>query len=270
VVELRKQTAPLGSCTHAVLDHSYHSYLISILPLRCNQGNANLPGLRQSTGVYTIESDNDKAARKEALAMASRSELPEDVEYVGDGSRVLGTDGPALNGRPSLPRCTSEGMKHPCTAIEAQQLYPQDYAAIVEQFVTRKTKLANASRDPAILGWHIERAVEGRGFSFAEIMSGEAVALRRAQEAMTVDQKVADEVGRSSCRLVGHGQRWSRAAPVSMPYWLEQEIRGRIEHEEATRLTHEALPEEEKNRQLQDLIRNLHKDPRFVAVRLPR
>ena len=35
--------------------------------------------------MYTVEADGDKAAREEALKAASDRELPEGIEYVGDG-----------------------------------------------------------------------------------------------------------------------------------------------------------------------------------------
>lgn len=158
-------------------------------------------------------------------------------------------------------------MDHPLTIELARQLFPQQVYTFSNAFRTRKTQNPKASRDPSILTWTVSRAVQVSGYSARDLFSGRAAQDHERRAAMSLEARVEDEVKRSHCVLTAQAQHWKRSVEIPVPEYVKQDIRRRLEKEIADQRAVDSLSPEDRQKQVQNILSELSKDPGFVVIK---
>lgn len=134
----------------------------------------------------------------------------------------------------------------------------------------RKGTSRHKTSRPEELVWKYTWAVEVEGFSVDQLFSGAALRRQEADRAMTVDEAVTDLVRRTGVALEGSRGRWTGYARLAeVPPEVVAVHRREVVRQRAERAAFEALPPEERERQAQEALRELRKDPGFVEVTVP-
>ncbi|HUS88319.1 MAG TPA: hypothetical protein VMW91_02940 [Desulfosporosinus sp.] len=132
------------------------------------------------------------------------------------------------------------------TYQEALERNPTEVKSILVKLRKGKSKHKKAS--PSKLAWSYECGVliEGSG-SFADMLNGKMAQKRAEFEALSIDERVADQVRRTSTSLEARIGRWSGSERVANPPEVAQNARANFEQQERERQEYEALPPEEKS-----------------------
>jgi hypothetical protein len=153
------------------------------------------------------------------------------------------------------------------TYAEALKRHPAEVKMICTRLARGKSK--NKTAKPETLAWSYECAVriEGSG-TFADLLSGKMDADAARRDAMSLDAKVADEVRRTHTSLQASIGRWADSQKVQNPPEVEANIRRRLETQAREQAEFDALPEEEQERQREELLGQLRGTPGFVELHL--
>ncbi len=155
------------------------------------------------------------------------------------------------------------------TYAEARKRHPKEVEEIVSKL--RKGKSKNKDAAASKLTWEYQTAVriDGSG-SLADMLAGKFEAEAARREAMTLDDRVADEVRRTSTCLYASIGHWSYGTGVPNP--PEVEARARKSHEETMRerARFDALSPAEQAREQEEALAQLRGMPGFVELRIPR
>jgi hypothetical protein len=151
---------------------------------------------------------------------------------------------------------------------EMLRRHPKEVAEIVSKLRKGKSKVRDA--DPATITWTYEACVliEGSG-SFADLLSGKMERAERKWNAMTLDEKVADTVRRTSTGICARlGRWWGGSDAIPNPPEVAENTRAGLMAQAAEQARADALTPEERRRETEDLLRQLGADPGFAAILL--
>lgn len=157
---------------------------------------------------------------------------------------------------------------------EAFQHWPHIVQNLERDFVTRKTRIKNPSRDPAIIKWTYRTSVQVLESGTLEKVIAKArcaAGLKTSSYLPSLDEMVQDEVRRTRCLLSGSAQHWSRAALLHVvPPLVQDQIRADKKRAIQDRQTWDSLPATERDRRLTNLLRQLSLDPGFMCANIKR
>lgn len=141
---------------------------------------------------------------------------------------------------------------------------------LVEEIVKklRRGKSKHKDAHPVTLAWFYSWSIEVPGFSFQEIIAGKASEEQARQAALTEDDLVGERVKRTRASLYACIGRWYGTEPLDeVPLEIVRLHEAAVRHEREEKAAFDALPQEEKERQAQEALEALRKDPSFVEVR---
>jgi hypothetical protein len=144
--------------------------------------------------------------------------------------------------------------------------HPNEVAAIMAKLRHGKSRERLAS--PDTLEWYYECCLRVDGLSIQDIVSGKAAEKSAQEKTRAFEEQVADRIQRTGTCLHAKKGRWWAGELVPNPPEVEamarREVRQRIDEQAA----YDALPPEEKERQFQECLRELSKDPGFMALQV--
>ena len=154
------------------------------------------------------------------------------------------------------------------TYAEATQRHPTEVSLIVGAL--RKSRSKHRATKPEDLKWSYECAVLIEGpSSFADILSGAMQADQERRDAMSLEERVADQVRRTRTCLQGAIGRWADSAAVPNPSEVETKARESWSCRMKEQAEYAALPEEEKTRLRDEALAQLSGQPGFMAIQIP-
>jgi len=148
---------------------------------------------------------------------------------------------------------------------EMLRRHPVEVAEIVSKL--RKGKSKHRDADPASLTWTYQAGVliEGCG-SFDDLISGKMDRAERNWEAMSLEEKVADQVRRTSTGIYASLKRWSIGSDViPNPPEVEENARASFERQAAEDAVLDAMTPEEREQDIANLLGQLSGSPGFMA-----
>lgn len=129
----------------------------------------------------------------------------------------------------------------------------------------RKGKAKKKDTDPATWKWTYDWATSVEGFSLGDMLSGKA---QKPPKPQTVEERVADEVSRSSaCLQARIGGTWSYSPLSVFPEEATAVILKAEQQAEADRRQWESLSDEGRKDKLEGLLKQL-RGPGFVEIKL--
>lgn len=155
------------------------------------------------------------------------------------------------------------------TFEEARKRHPKEVAEILSKLRLGKSKHREATGEK--LKWEYETAVliEGSG-TLADLFGGKFEADRLRREAMTLDERVADEVRRTRTGLRATIGRWSDDASVPNPPEVPSRARAAHSEQMRERAEFDALSPAEQDRQREETLAQLRGQPGFMELRVQR
>jgi hypothetical protein len=155
----------------------------------------------------------------------------------------------------------------PLSLALASSRHPREVEEILSQL--RRSKSKHKRAKPKDLTWDYSWCLSGQSFTFAEVLSGAADRLWRAEDAMTVDEAVGDLVRRTGVALRASKGHWSGTALLAtVPPEIVTLHRRSVAQKRADKAALDSLPREELQRQAEEALVELRKDPGFVELRV--
>jgi len=151
---------------------------------------------------------------------------------------------------------------------EMLRRHPKEVAEIITKLRKGKSKVREA--DPVSITWayHACVRIEGSG-TLAEVFGGESERRQRKWNAMTLDEKVADEASRTYVSIEARLDRWcGRSEVIPNPPEVEENIRTNLTTRAAEQARVDAMTPEERKREVEGLLKELGRDPGFAAFLL--
>jgi hypothetical protein len=153
----------------------------------------------------------------------------------------------------------------PISYTEAMRRFPVQVKEALADL--RKGKSKDKGMPPKDMKWGYGWGVEIRGYHFKQLIDGTAQADRVKDEAMTLDEAVADEVSRTKLGLwCKAGRGFGRSSNMPVPEELVAEIRKRHEAARSQKEENAKLTPEERHKKIQELLGQL---PGVTAVSVP-
>jgi hypothetical protein len=144
--------------------------------------------------------------------------------------------------------------------------HPAEVAEIVAKLRKGKSKVRDA--DPATFTWTYDACVriEGSG-TLAHILGGGAERAQRKWDALTLEEKVADTVRRTSVGISAKlGRWWGGSGVIPNPPEVAENARVNLMAQAAEQARADALTPEERRREVEGLLKQLGRDPGFAAI----
>lgn len=151
---------------------------------------------------------------------------------------------------------------------EAKRRHPKEVNTILSKLRLGKSKHKSAKGED--LTWTYEICVEVMGYSFADLLAGKAEDAAARLDAMTLDERVADQVERTHTALHAKIGHWWSGEQVPNPPEVEASARQHLSVQMRDDATYKALPQEEKDRQAEEALAQLRGTPGFMELRIPR
>ena len=151
----------------------------------------------------------------------------------------------------------------------AQKRYPKEVQEIIEKVRTSRSKNKNVS--PELWAWGFSWCVRIEGMiggnDFAQMIAG-LKEFPKEKEPKSADEEVKDYARRAIVHLAGKISRaeWSSTDPVKFPDEIAQMIRKDFEKQQAEQARVDALSPEERDRETNEILRQLSGSPGFVAL----
>ncbi len=151
---------------------------------------------------------------------------------------------------------------------EAVRRHPNEAAFILAKL--RRGTSRHKAAPPDKLTWWYECAVSVQGYTLASVLAGAERADRAARDAMTFEERVADQVARTSTTLNAKIGRWwgGRGIRVNPPE-VEVKAREGIARSMREEAEYRLLPQEEKDRRAAEALASLRGTPGFVVLHVP-
>jgi len=143
------------------------------------------------------------------------------------------------------------------TYEEALNQYPKEVYACLTQL--RNSRRKNKNADPTTLKWHLEMCVAVPTAPFGELLDNAL----NPPPALSLDDQVAEYMSCTMTSLCGAGY----SEPVPTPAFVATDHRAYIEKTERETAAFALLPNDEKERQIQDLLDQLPGVRRFLVSR---
>lgn len=138
--------------------------------------------------------------------------------------------------------------------------------------VIRSGRAKSKNTDPATWHWCYQWSTRSTGYRFADLLNGKAAKDRAAHDALTIDEKVAAAVSRSTPAWL-RGSPPHTAATASLPGFFppegEAQIRAGYEADAAERARIVGLSQEERDAEFRQHLADLSEDKGFFAVSIP-
>lgn len=147
---------------------------------------------------------------------------------------------------------------------EMLRRHPAEVAGIVAKI--RKGKSKHREADPATLTWTYQACVliENSG-SFADFLNGKMERTERKWEAMSLEEKVADQMRRTNtCVCASLGRWYGSSDVIASPPELEQNARAALYAEAAENARLDAMTPDEREEEIADLLGQLSGSPGFA------
>ena len=148
---------------------------------------------------------------------------------------------------------------------EMLRRHPAEVAEIISKLRKGKSKVRDA--DPATITWTYQACVliEGSG-TLAHILGGGAERAQRKWDALTLEEKVADTVRRTSTGISAKlGRWWGGSGVIPNPPEVAENARSGLMAQAAEQARVDAMTPEERRRETESLLRQLGADPGFAA-----
>jgi hypothetical protein len=135
----------------------------------------------------------------------------------------------------------------------------------------RKGKSKNREATAIELDWSYECCVQIKGYTLAEVFGGVVEADQEERSELSVDDRVADQVSRTTVWLQAKLNRWcGQSDPIPAPPELVQGLRDKFEEEDREQARLKAMTLTERQEKIDELLGQLSKNPGFMAVIVPR
>jgi hypothetical protein len=151
----------------------------------------------------------------------------------------------------------------------AKKRYPKEVEDVTKKVRAGKSKHRNS--DPNLWAWgfswcvQIEGAIGGQ--DFLKMITGEKE-FPKDEEPETADEEVADYARRAMVHLaakIGKTQ-WGSTKQIEFPNEIGNRIRTQFEKDKAEQARVDALSPEERERETNDILRQLSRSPGFMAI----
>jgi hypothetical protein len=150
----------------------------------------------------------------------------------------------------------------------AKKRYPKEVAEVMKKVRAGKSKHRNS--DPNLWAWGFSWCVliEGsiRGSDFAKMIAGKKEFPKEKE--LTPDEEVEDYGSRATVHLsakIGKTE-WGSHDPIEFPKEIAEMIRKDRKEADIENARFNALSPEEKDREVNDALRQLSRSPGFVAI----
>lgn len=158
-------------------------------------------------------------------------------------------------------------MKIPISYAEAKQRHPEEVAAAVRALRASTSK--HRTEAPSKLEWEYSIAVEARS-STSDILSGAFKSQLEEFNRLSLEQRIEDQLSRSSAVLMTSKGIWRHASPLKVcpPEW-ERNVRQELTKAQAERVAYEALPDSEKETRKREALASMQGRRNLFAVPKP-
>lgn len=154
------------------------------------------------------------------------------------------------------------------TYEEAVARHPNEVDAIVKSL--RRGKSVHRLCDPRELSWSYGCCVMIKGSgTFVDMISGKVAADVARERALPIEERVQDQVSRTTTALEARRGRWYGGEVVPNPPEVAESARAGLEKEAQERARVAALTPSQREQEIRDALEKLGRSPGFMVMQIP-